>query len=239
MMSCHVFVPIFVAVLPAAVSGQSHATDVVSTFDFDAERWQAEGGTLTHRSRDRAEGYIEITDTASQHSMAVIAPEQFAGNLLRFDGGMLGFDACEIAIPTRGPWSAFGKVTIISSRGEAHADLSPQEATNDWRTYSIRLVASNWHVEPTLWRQLLGNVKAIRVTLESCSVLGETVGFDNFRLSTRPDIIAEEEFYRCDVNEDNRLNADEFPSRLRHRWKQLDANGDGWVDRGEAKFDPY
>jgi hypothetical protein len=169
--------------------------------------------------------------------MAVVAPDQFTGNLLRFDGGRLQFDAREIATPTRGPWSAFGKVTISSSRGEAHADLSPREATKDWKTYSIRLVRSNWHVEPTSWRQLLADVKAIRVTLENCSVLGETVGFDNFRLTTRPDIIAAEEFYRCDTNEDNRLNADEFPSRLRHCWKQLDENRDGWVDRGEAKYD--
>ena len=75
------------------------------------------------------------------------------------------------------------------------------------------------------------------MTLESCSVLGETVGFDNFRLTTRSDIIGSEEFYRCDANEDNRLNADEFPSRLRQYWRQLDANQDGWVDRGESKFD--
>ena len=69
--------------------------------------------------------------------------------------------------------------------------------------------------------------------------MGETVGFDNFRLTARPDIIAADEFYRCDANEDNRLNADEFPSRLRHYWRQLDANHDGWVDRGEAKFDSH
>lgn len=63
--------------------------------------------------------------------MAVLAPEQFTGNLSRFDGGTLRFDAREISVPSRGPWSAFGKVAVISSRGEAHADLSPREATKD------------------------------------------------------------------------------------------------------------
>ena len=236
-MSHRVFVPIAVSLLTMVMAARADETDIISTFDLDIEQWQAEGGELIHRTRDADGGHVEITDTASQHSMAVLAPEQFTGNLSRFDGGTLRFDARQIAIPTRGPWSAFGKVTVISSRGEAHADLSPQKATKDWKTYSIRLVASKWHVEPTSWRQLLADVKAIRVTLENCSVLGETVGFDNFRLSTRPDIIAAEEFYGCDANEDNRLNADEFPSRLRHYWRQLDANHDGWVDRGEAKFD--
>jgi hypothetical protein len=223
--------------MTVVVAARADEADIITTFDLDMERWQAEGGELTHRAREADGGHLEITDTVSGGSMAVLAPEQFTGNLSRFDGGTLRFDACEIAIPTRGPWSAFGKVTIISTRGEAHADLSPQEATKDWKTYSIRLVASKWHVEPTSWRQLLADVKAIRVTLENCSVLGETVGFDNFRLTTRPDIIAAEEFYRCDANEDNRLNADEFPLRLRHYWRQLDANRDGWVDRGEAKSD--
>jgi hypothetical protein len=233
--------PIAVAVLLQAVVAAARADDmeIISTFDVDLERWLAEGGELIHRARDDNQGYLEITDTASRASMAVLAPTQFTGNLSRFDGGTLRFDAREIATPTRGPWSAFGKVTISSSRGEAHADLSPQEATKEWKTYSMRLVASNWHVEPTSWRQFLTDVKAIRVTLENCSVLGETVGFDNFRLTTRPDIIAAEEFYRCDANEDNRLNADEFPLRLRHYWRQLDANRDGWVDRGEAKFDSH
>lgn len=236
-MSYRVFVPIAVSLLTVVVAARADEAYIISTFDFDMERWQAEDGELTHRTQDAGGGHIEITDTASQHSMAMLAPEQFTGNLSRFDGGTLRFDAREIAIPTRGPWSAFGKVTIISSRGEAHADIAPQEAAKDWKTYSIRLVASKWHVEPTSWRQLLANVKTVRVTLENCSVLGETVGFDNFQLSTRPDIIAADEFHRCDANEDNRLNADEFPSRLRHYWRQLDANQDGWVDRGEAKFD--
>jgi hypothetical protein len=169
--------------------------------------------------------------------MAVVSPERFVGNLSRFDGGTLRFDAREIAVPARGPWSAFGAVTIIGGQGEAHADLSPQEATQVWKTYSLTLVASNWQVDASSWRQILSDVRGIRVTLESCSVLGETVGFDNFQLVTRADIIAAEEFFRHDTNGDGRLNADEFPSRLRHYWKQLDANHDGWVDRGEAKRD--
>jgi hypothetical protein len=68
--------------------------------------------------------YVQLTDTVSGPSMAVVAPKRFTDSLSRFDGGNLQFDVRESAVPTRGPWSAFGEVAIIRNRREAHADLS-------------------------------------------------------------------------------------------------------------------
>ena len=50
-------------------------------------------------------------------------------------------------------------------------------------------------------------------------------------------MITPEEFQRLDLNGDARLNADEFPERLRGYWKNIDTNQDGWVDRFEVKRD--
>jgi hypothetical protein len=225
--------------LVIAVATNTHAVDpkIVSSFDADLEGWKARGGQQSRQEGDRDHrGYLQIIDGDSSN-MTVVAPEQFLGNLSRFEGGMLSFDVRETNAPGGRPWPGFGVVTIFGGGWEARADLAAGPAARTWKTYAIPLIAADWQVEPVTWRKVLSDVKAISVTLESSTPVVETVGFDEFQLCTRPDMITPEEFQRLDSNGDGRLNADEFPGRLRGYWKYIDTNHDGWVDRFEVKRD--
>ena len=128
-------------------------------------------------------------------------------------------------------------MTITGGNWESRVDLAPGPASRAWNTYSIPLIAADWNVEPATWRKVLSDVRAITVSIESCTPVVETVGFDDFRLCTRPDMITPEEFQRLDLNSDGKLNADEFPERLSGYWKYVDTNDDGWVDGFEVKRD--
>ena len=226
-------------VLLIGVVAIAHAGDakIVSSFDASLEGWKVRGGEARCQQGDRDHGgYLQIVDGDSSN-MSVVAPEQFVGNLSRFEGGMLSFDVRETDAPGGRPWPGFGVVTILGGGWEARADLAAGPATRTWKTYAIPLIAADWQVKPAAWQRLLSDVKVITVMVESSSPVVETVGFDNFQLRTRPDMITPEEFHRLDLNADARLNADEFPERLRGYWRYIDTNRDGWVDRFEVKRD--
>jgi hypothetical protein len=78
-MRCRIRVATAVILLTVVSAVRADDTEIISTFDVDLERWRAEGGELAHRALDDDGGYIEITDTASRHSMAVVSPERFVG----------------------------------------------------------------------------------------------------------------------------------------------------------------
>ncbi len=232
-----VFGAAVVLLIGVAEKGHAGESKIVSSFDAGPEGWKANGGQQGHQPGDPDHsGYLQIAD-ADSSNMTVVAPEQFIGNLSRFEGGMLSFAAREVDAPGGRSFSTFGEVTIFGGGWEVRADLAAGPATRTWRTYSIPLIAADWQVEPSTWRKVLSDVKAITVNLESSSPVVETVGFDDFQLCMRPDMIAPEEFQRLDLNGDGKLNADEFPERLRGYWKYIDTNQDGWVDRFEVKRD--
>jgi hypothetical protein len=220
-----------------AAATHAGGSNIFSSFDTDAEGWTVRGGQKTHRQEDGDHGgHLQIADGDSSN-MTIVAPERFVGDLSRFEGGMLSFDAREIEAPGGRPFPQFGVVTITGGNWEARVDLAPGPASQVWNTYSIPLIAADWNVEPATWRKVLSDVRAITVSIESCTPVVETVGFDDFRLCTRPDMITPEEFRRLDLNNDGRLNADEFPERLSGYWKYIDTNHDGWVDGFEVKRD--
>ena len=226
-----------VLLIGVAASANAGESKIVGSFDVGLEGWKANGGQQGHQPGDPDHGgYLQITDVDSSN-MTVVAPEQFVGNLSRFEGGMLSFDAREIDASGGRPFSTFGEVTIFGGGREVRVDLAVSPATRTWKTYSIPLIAADWQIEPATWRKVLSDIKAITVNLESSSPVVETVGFDEFQLCTRPDMITSEEFTRLDLNHDGRLSADEFPDRLRCYWKYVDTNQDGWVDRFEVKRD--
>ena len=232
-----VFGAALVLLIGGAAMARTADSKIASSFDADLEGWKACGGQQAHQQGDPDHaGCLQITD-ADSSNMTVVAPEQFTGNVSRFEGGMLSFTAREIAAPEGRSYPTFGVVTIFGAGREVRADLATGPATRTWRTYSIPLIAADWQVEPAIWREVLSDVKAITVNLESASPVVETVEFDDFQLSTRPDMITPEEFQRLDLNRDGRLSADEFPQRLRGYWKHIDTNRDGWVDRSEVKRD--
>lgn len=232
-----VFGTALLLLIGAAAKARSDDSKIISSFDVDLEDWKARGGQQTHQQGDPDHaGYLQIIDEDSSN-MTVAAPEQFTGDLSRFEGGMLSFTGREIDAPGGRSFPTFGVVTIIGAAREVRADLATGPASSTWRTYSIPLIAADWQVEPAIWQAVLSDVKAITVNLESASPVVETVGFDEFQLRTRPDMITPEEFKRLDRNGDGKLNADEFPERLRGYWKYIDTDQDGWVDRFEVKRD--
>ena len=174
-----------VLVLLMAMSGETSAISISSTFDTDDEGWTVTAGATSHQlSGGNPGGYLLFTDTAGGNYSG-FAPAKFLGDLSAFDGGVISFDAKAILVqnPTFG--QEFGVIEIYSGTDFVRRDLAPDPPpwpNPVWTTYSRPMTASAWGESQTDWLALLGNVTKIRVVLEAYNDIDKT-GFDNFEIS--------------------------------------------------------
>lgn len=143
-------------------------------------QWQGAGGNPG--------GYAHI-DNTEQLIAYMFAPILFLGDLSRFDGGVLSFDAIQLG-SGGGPWDNFenfGRVIISSGATSASRDLVPGivgPATN-WTTYSASLTATEWGMNDAQWLALLSDVTSISLCVEG--LFGPEInGVDNFTILPAP-----------------------------------------------------
>src|SRR5438046_1481339 len=116
--------------------------------------------------------------------MFVSAPAKFQGDKSAFAGGTISFDGIELD-PGPGNYQPYGTVTLRSGATSIQADLVPLgQPTATWSTFSIPLNATTFGTAPNTFASVLGNLTAAEVLIESKTGIVETVGLDNFSLTT-------------------------------------------------------
>ncbi|MBI5925349.1 MAG: PEP-CTERM sorting domain-containing protein [Aquabacterium sp.] len=164
----------------------SHA-ELRYTFDADAQGFSINGdaaGMLAHESA----GYLRIQDLTDATNVMLSLPESaVAGGWLPYLGGAFSFDA-RLALPISSYWPEFGAVSLISSQGSVVLDLVPSgEPGSDWRTYSLKLDASEWGVEPGMFASIVANLQRVDINMEAGNGPIETVHLDNVVVSAVPE----------------------------------------------------
>jgi hypothetical protein len=172
------------AALIAMARGAS-AAQIISTFDTDQDGWtSSSGGSMTFATTGgNPGGFLRQVDLDNT-DMFVSAPAKFLGNQSAFAGGSVSFDGIELD-PGPGNYQPYGTVTLRSGATSIQADLVPLgNPTATWSTFSIPLDATTFGTAPNTFASVLGNLTAIEVLTESKVGIVETVGLDNFRLSS-------------------------------------------------------
>ncbi len=182
---------VFCAMCSFASFASSDLALGAGTFDAGVEDWTASGGTLAYvAAGGNPGGFLQLTDTTTT-DMFLIAPknELYSGDLSEYVNGFVQFDARLVGLSGAAtPYPSFGRITFSSGRTSASFDLAPLgEPTDEWKTYVARLTSPPWGTSFDAWRAILSNVTFLTVNLESRSPIVETVGFDNFRLSSLPE----------------------------------------------------
>jgi hypothetical protein len=168
-----------------SIARVASAAEISSTFDTDLDGWTSSaGGTMTFGATGgNPGGFLHHAD-ADNTDMFVSAPAKFLGDRSAFVGGTVSFDGIA-ADGVTGDYSPYGIVKLRSGGAEVFADLAPaNNPTATWSTFSAPLSAATFGTDPATFAAILGNLTAIEVLTESRVGIVETVGFDNFRLST-------------------------------------------------------
>jgi hypothetical protein len=161
------------------------ATQISSTFDTNADGWTASpGGTMTFvTTGGNPGGFLRDVDNDNT-DMFVSAPAKFLGNQSAFIGGTIAFDSIEL---DTGPadYLPFGTIILHSGATAVQADIAPiNSPTANWSTFTGTLDANTFGAAPAIFASVMSNLTEVDVTLESRVGTVETVGFDNFRITT-------------------------------------------------------
>jgi len=161
------------------------ATQIASTFDTDLDGWtSSSGGSMTFATTGgNPGGFLRDLDLDNT-DMFVSAPAKFLGDQSAFAGGSVSFDGLELDAGP-GNYQPYGTITLRSGATSIQADLVPLgNPTATWSTFSIPLSAATFGTTPNTFASVLGNLTAVEVLTESKIGVIETVGFDNFSLTT-------------------------------------------------------
>ena len=165
--------------------GPARADFIRSSFDSGGEGWGVGGGVAAWQATGgNPGGYLQYTDTIDgAPTLTALAPAAFLGDLSAYDRGTLAFDS--IFFSGNGNFDPkFGRVQISNGSLMATLDLAPLDPIMTWATYSATLNAASWGVSQVIWSQILANVTAINIALESKDKAGEVMGLDNVVLAT-------------------------------------------------------
>lgn len=152
--------------------------DIISTFADGDEGWLVDGGLI-----NLEDGYISVRENRAYHTMTLIAPGKFLGDLTGYLNGELSFDVANLNKITP-EVNEFGTVTITGTGGSVSYTLGGfgvPAITGEWTTLSAALISDVWDVNLA---SVLSNVTAIKITMEyTGSSQGDLVGFDNFSIT--------------------------------------------------------
>lgn len=167
------------------VAGAAQAMTISSTFDSDAEGWTGNGGTATWTDTGgNPDGYLSQTDSTSTF-MFLSLPSAYEGDLSAFDGGTVSFDAIDLG-GNGTELSGFGELTIMGAGGSVTADLYVGAVADIWTNASADFTADTFGTSQATWEAILADVTSMRLETEFIDGLVETVGIDNFEISSAP-----------------------------------------------------
>lgn len=162
-----------------------------STFTVGTGQWTiADNGAgdrpVIQSSGGNPGGWIRLDDQTSG-KMAVVAPRSFLGNLTRFDGGGLSFDARTVDSRGGSAHTCFGEIAITGAGRTVRTDAAPDREVPgaQWSTYRVPLTADTFGASPDVWESILADVTGIAITIEAFASSSETMGLDNVMLLSR------------------------------------------------------
>jgi putative membrane-bound dehydrogenase-like protein len=185
------------AYLEAGVRRVENARTLVATFDAGSEEWTIAGNGTNTRPEHNASGganggFIAVRDSDGT-DMRLVAPLSFRGDLTRFAGGMIWFDAKAIEVnPTAASGGqghpVFGTLTISDGKTTIKQDLfhpTHLAPTTDWQRFSGRMTAEAFDTDAATFQTVLANATSVEITVEAFASAREVVGIDNVTLQAK------------------------------------------------------
>lgn len=162
-----------------------------STFTVGTGQWTitdngAGDKPVFQSSGGNPDGWIRLDDQTGG-KMAAVAPRSFLGNLTRFDGGGLSFDARTVDSRGGSAHTCFGEIAIAGAGRTIRTDAAPDRKVpgNQWSTYRVQLTSDTFGANPDAWQSILANVTEMTITIEAFASSSETMGLDNVMLLSR------------------------------------------------------
>ncbi len=156
-----------------------------STFATGAQGWtiadNGPGGVPVFQpTGGNGGGWLQFDDRTGG-KMAAVAPPKFLGDLTRYDGGELSFDARTVDARGGSAHTCFGGIAITGSGRTVRADVAEGHTVPGapWTTYRARLTAEVFGTDTDTWRSILAGVTGIAITVEAYAGSNETMGLDN------------------------------------------------------------
>ena len=168
---------------------QINSGDLASTFDGGLEGWtrmpSRKGSGLSHQQvGGNPSGFLLISNIGP--GTKLIAPPRYHGNLLRFDGGVISFDAKFIEAgddEKRAAGFDFGLITITGDGRTATQQIAASPPTARWNTYRGSFTAAAFGVPEDQWQAILADVTGLTINLNAFrGVPNEVLALDNILL---------------------------------------------------------
>lgn len=186
--------------LASLVLASLPALAVTSTFDADAEGWQAQGdvqGTLTWAATGgNPGGHVLIDDLTTGGVTYFVAPAAFRGDQSGALGSMLTFDLMQVYPGRADPFDSSD--VILQGNGLTLAfDTTGNPTNGAWTSYAVPLSAPGWKVSSLTgasataeqFASVLSNLSALKIRAEYQT--GPDVGhLDNVALVPEPETTA-------------------------------------------------
>lgn len=162
---------------------------IASTFDNGLDGWTKEPGRQSRKLFQQPAGGNPggvLLSTGNGPDTKLVAPARYRGDLSRFLGGTISFDAKFVQSgddETRAAGFEFGLVTITGAGRSATQQIAASPPTAQWQTYRGLLTAAAFGVSPSEWEAILANVTEITISLNAFrGVPNEILAFDNIVL---------------------------------------------------------
>jgi hypothetical protein len=177
------------AYLESGITVQTGARTLVAEFTAGSEDWSVarEGSNLRPEhvlTGGNPDGWLRVRETANS---VVVASPRFIGDLTRFEGGMVWFDAKLQSAAGKSP-AAFGVLTLSNGTTAIRQTLyHPKTArpAEGWSRFSGRLSPDAFATDEKTFREVLAGVVRMTLSLDVYVDVKDIVGADNFTLQAK------------------------------------------------------
>lgn len=162
---------------------------IASTFDNGLDGWTKGPARQSRKLSQQPAGGNPggtLLSTGNEPATKLVAPARYRGDLSRFQGGTISFDAKFVQsgdAEARAAGFEFGLITITGAGRSATQQIAASPPTAQWQTYRGLLTAAAFGVSPSDWEAILANVTNITINLNAFrGVPNEILAFDNIVL---------------------------------------------------------
>ncbi len=182
----------FVRNLPKpVVRGADGREMLASTFGDGLEGWTKKPLSKTYLVSHQPTGGNPggfLLSTGQGPGTQLIAPAGYWGDLSRFDGGTISFDARYVEFGDNGRRASgfdFGLIKITGGGRTVKRRITDSPPTANWKTFRGPFTAAAFRVSQSDWENIIGNVTSLTINLNAFrGVPNEIVAYDNIVLST-------------------------------------------------------
>ncbi len=180
----------FVRNLPKPVVSRADGRAMLATiFDDGLEGWNKKPLSKTYLLSQRPTGGNPgglLLSTGNCPGTQLIAPAAYRGDLSRFDGGTISFDAKYVQPGNNGRRAGgfdFGLIKITGGGRTVKRRIADSPPTARWKTFRGPFTAAAFRVSQSDWENIIGNVTSLTINLNAFNgVPNEILAFDNIVL---------------------------------------------------------